>query len=101
MCLRISMISMERKGMRPREGCRASEDVFFPCCSNSKVYPPETIGMMTIEFPFSIKLSKLPTLLSMRTMTFSSGKDEGRMLLNGVGLSKTKCFVRVPTTSAR
>jgi hypothetical protein len=71
----------------------------FPC--NSKVYPPDNIGMMTIEFPFSIKLSKLPTFLSMRIMTFSSGKDEGKILLKGVGLSKTKCFVRAPTTSAR
>ncbi len=66
-----------------------------------EVYPPDNMGMMTIEFPFSIKLSKLPTFLSMRIMTFSSGKDEGKILLNGVGLSKTKFFVRVPTTSAR
>jgi hypothetical protein len=66
-----------------------------------EVYPPDNIGMMTIEFPFSIKLSKLPTFLSMRIMTFSSGKDEGKILLNGVGLSKTKFFVRDPTTSAR
>jgi hypothetical protein len=68
---------------------------------NLKVYPPDNTGMTTIEFPFSIRLSKLPTFLSMRIMIFFSGKDEGKILLNGVGLSKTKFFVRVPTTSAR
>jgi hypothetical protein len=64
-------------------------------------YPPDIIGIMMTKFSFSIKLSKLPTFLSMRIMTFSSGKDEGKILLNGVGLSKTKFFVRAPTTSAR
>ncbi len=65
------------------------------------VYPPDNTGIMTIEFPFSMRLSKLPTFLSMRTITFSSGKEEGKIFLNGVGLSKTKFFVRVPATSAR
>jgi len=83
---------------KPTQHTRLALGTFF---GNSKVYPPDNIGMMTIEFPFSIKLSKLPSFLSMRTMTFFSGKDGGKILLNGVGLSKTKCFVRVPTTSAR
>lgn len=75
--------------------------VYFPCRATSHAYPPDNTGMMTIEFPSSIKLSKLPTFSSMRIMTLSSGKGEGKIFLNGVGLSKTKFFVRAPTTSAR
>ena len=77
---------------------RLSLGIFF---WNSKIYPPDNIGMMTTKFPFSMRLSKLPTFLSMRIMTFSSGKEEGKIRLNGVGLSKFKFFVRAPATSAR